>query len=32
VATTATPHEVDHLRDRMRLYLQVMLIIDVVSA
>jgi hypothetical protein len=31
VATTATPHEVDHLRDRVRLYLQVMLIIDVAS-
>jgi hypothetical protein len=29
VATTATPHEVEHLRDRVRLYLQVMLIIDI---
>jgi len=28
VATTATPQEVDHLRDRVRLYLQVMLVID----
>ncbi len=28
MATTATPHEVEHLRDRVRLYLQVMLIIS----
>ena len=27
--TAASPHEVDYLRDRVRLYLQVMLIIDV---
>jgi serine/threonine-protein kinase len=29
VATSASPHEVEYLRDRVRLYLQVMLIIDI---
>jgi hypothetical protein len=29
VATTPTPHEVDHLRDRVRLYLQVLLVLDI---
>jgi len=29
MTTTALTHEIDHLRDRVRLYLQVMLIIDV---
>lgn len=29
VVTTTNPHEVEHLRDRVRLYLQVMLIIDI---
>ncbi len=28
VATSANPHEVDHLRGRVRLYLQVLLVID----
>jgi hypothetical protein len=31
MTTTANPAEVDHLRDRVRLYLQVLLIIDVGS-
>jgi hypothetical protein len=29
VTTTATPHEAEHLRDRVRLDLQVALIIDI---
>jgi serine/threonine-protein kinase len=31
MATTADSHEVDHLRDRVSLYLQVILVIDVLS-
>ncbi len=28
---TANPHDVEYLRDRVRLYLQVMLVIDVIA-
>ena len=31
MTTTASPADVEHLRDRVRLYLQILLIIDVAS-